>query len=230
MSQAQAPSSLQFSPSVPMLSSPPPSQLQSQTKSRAKTRVAAPQTQSVPVEEEKVPKQTAKTYFKIETKKPRTEADEESLERLPVSDACGRIFKGNSYRYRNVYKSIVRNMYSYIKNNRTEITKILSEAGYGRAAMEHAFLKINDYNDKEHKRGGNKMAQEILKKIISRKNIYAYILREATNAMLQHGKSGNFGRVAAKNMSTYTTVVEEIYSECTTVLGGLGAEGKSFVL
>ncbi len=159
-----------------------------------------------------------------------TPEQEESLEALPMSEACNHQFKGNSYKYRNVYKSVVRNMYSYIKNNKADIMKILGCAGYNRAAIEHAFLKISDYNDKEHKRGGNKMAQEIVKKMLFKRNIYAFILREATNAMLQNSRSGKFGRVASKNAGTYITAVETIYKESVAVLDGHEAEGSSFIL
>jgi len=156
--------------------------------------------------------------------------NEESLEELPISETCTRKLKGNSYKYRNVYKSVVRNMFWYTKRNRADIVGILEVAGYDRPATEHAFLKISDYNDKEHKRGGNKMSQEIIKKMLAKKNIYAYILREASHAILQNSKAGKFGRVAIKNTECYATVIKTIYDEAVMVLDGQEAQATSFLL
>ncbi len=156
--------------------------------------------------------------------------DEESLEKLPMSDACTRRFQGHSYLYRNVYKSIMRNMNSYVRLNRDEVGRILMKEGYLRPAMEHAFLKLQDYNFKEHKPGGNKMAQEVIKRILSKRNIYAFILRETTHAMLQNGKVGKIGRVAEKNSQYYLKAVGIIYEESVKAVGGSEAQGTSFSL
>ena len=162
--------------------------------------------------------------------KPEGKMDEESLEKLPISDTCAKRFQGNSYIYRNVYKSIMRNMNSYVRYNRIEIVRILGKEGYDRTAMEHAFLKLQDYNFREHKQGGNKMAQEVIKRILSKQNIYAFILREAAHAMLENGRIGKIGRVAEKNTPCYLTAVGIIYEEAVNIVGGKEAEGTSFVL
>lgn len=174
-------------------------------------------------EEVKVPNEEVKGPLHLDP-------NEESLEKLPMSDSCTKRFQGNSYMYRNVYKSIMRNMNTYVRNNRAEIVRILANAGYDRTAMEHAFLKLQDYNFREHRPGGNKMAQEVIKRILSKRNIYAFILREAANAMLENGKVGKIGRVTEKNAPCYMTAVKVVYEEAVKTLGGAEAEGTVFDL
>ena len=50
--------------------------------------------------------------------------EEESLDKLTEIKICKKLFKGNSYSCRNVFKSIMVNMHTYLKHNRGHIFDI----------------------------------------------------------------------------------------------------------
>ena len=164
---------------------------------------------------------------KMENKKEKKGDD--SLDTVPNSAACADIFKGKSYEYRNVYKSVIRNMYAYLKNNKEEIIQILSVAGFSATEIEHAYFRLTYYNDSERKRGNKKLAHKIVKKMLSQKGIYIYILRETLNAMLKNREQGKLGRVAERNFKVYTEVCTVCYSETVRVIGQ-PAQGTSYNL
>ena len=154
---------------------------------------------------------------------------EDSLDKLSTNSACDIIFKGKSYQYRNVYKSIIRNMYSYFKNNKEDIIKILKEAGYKNEKVEHAFFKITLYCDNERKKGNKKLSQILIKKMLSERCIYTYIIREALNAMLKNQEEGKLGRVTKKNIAVYTEVCHLCYDEAVRILSQ-PAQGTTYKL
>ncbi len=145
--------------------------------------------------------------------------NEDSLGSLPQSPAYESLFRGKSYLYRNVYKSVLRNMYSYFKNNKDEIIRILKDSGFSEADIEHAFFKITYYNDNERKKGSRKMSQKIVKKILTKRSVYLYILRETLNAMLRNEQDGKLGRVVKRNYEAYTEVCKACYEETVRILG-----------
>jgi len=136
---------------------------------------------------------------------------------------------GGAYKRRNVYKSIVRHMFSYIRKNREEIIKILQEAGYGMSDIEHAFFEVSCYNDMEQQKGNKKQSQSTIKKMVETRSIYTYILRETLFAMIKSWEEGKHGKVSSKNLGTYKDVCFEYYNEAVQVLTQK-AQGKTFNL
>lgn len=157
------------------------------------------------------------------------EDKEESLENLPESSICKKLFKGNSYNCRNIYKSILRNMHSYLKNNRDFNEKMLKDSGYTREKIEHAIIKVTYYNENERKRGNNKIAQSLINKILWKKTIYAYILRETLFAMVQYAEKGKLNKVAEKNSPTYIESCKKIYEETVKLLSQ-EAQGHGLII
>ncbi len=149
----------------------------------------------------------------------REDSDEEdSLGSAPKNPSYEGFFRGKSYMYRNVYKSILRNMFSYFKNNKDEMMRILIEAGFDTNEIEHAFFKITYYNDNERKKGNKKLSQRIIKKVLAKKSIYLYVLRETLNAMLKNQEQGKLGRVTKRNYESYTEVCKACYEESVRIL------------
>lgn len=143
---------------------------------------------------------------------------EESLEKIPEIKMCKLLFKGNSYQCRNVYKSIMVNMLSYLKLNRDDIFLILTSQKYTRSDIEHAILKITYYNDNDRKKGSSKISQSIINKMLSKKTIYTFILRETLKAMMQNSE-GIEKKVSGKNIGTYKEVCSKIYEETVKLIG-----------
>ena len=153
--------------------------------------------------------------------------DEDSL-RGSVNDDK-RLINGSAYRRRNVYKSIIRHMFSYVRKNRDDITSILQCEGFSMQDIEHAFCKVNLYNDEERKKGSHKISQKIVKNMIAATTIYTYILCETLYAMLLRWEAGKLGKISRKNAVIYREVSKKYYDECSRMLGR-GTQGKSHLL
>lgn len=150
----------------------------------------------------------------------------DSLEDTPKSKS---LLSGKAYQSRNVYKSIVRHLFSYIRKNREDIIRILTEAGFSMQDIEHGFFKINYYNDLEREQSNKKNSQSTIKKMATKRTIYTYILRETLNTMLHNWSVGKFGKVSESNSLVYKDVCKYFYDETVKVLGQ-PAQGRTFFL
>ena len=140
-----------------------------------------------------------------------------------------KLFEGNAYKRRNVYKSIVRHTFSYMRKNRDEVISILRAAGFEITEIEHAFVKVSFYNDMERQKGNPKKSQSIIKKIISKRSIYTYLLREALNAMIKNWGQGKVGKISMANCEVYKDVCTKLFNE-TVTLTGENPQGVSIAL
>jgi hypothetical protein len=145
--------------------------------------------------------------------------EDESLSEVKESKTCKALFKGNSYKYRNIYKSIMRNMYICLRKNREELSDILTRRGFTMANIEHAYYKIDSYHDSERKKGKKKVAQSLIQKMLTKDTIYTHVLQETLNAMLACKEKGKLGRVEKTNFELYSKVCTEFYEETTRLLG-----------
>jgi len=186
------------------------------------------QTEKLP-EEQKVP-DLPRTQLENapEEKKEKIKNNEDPLnpfaaaEKFPAAGA-------NTYKHRNVYKSIIRHMFSCIKKNKNDLATILQNSGFSMSEVEHAFYEIGCYNDMERQKGKKKVSQSLVRKIATDKTIYTHILRETLNTMLTNWDLGKFGRLTKKNLGTYKDLCAKYYNETVEALGK-PAQGKSFLL
>jgi len=154
---------------------------------------------------------------------------DESLRDLPDEVTSKRIIAGSAYRRRNVYKSIIRHMFSYVRKNREDITRVLKDAGFPLSEIEHAYCKINLYNDEERKKGSQKKSQNIVRNMVKETCIYTYILCETLYAMTLRWETGKMGKITRKNVNIYKEVTRKYYDECKKMLGR-GAAGNNHLL
>lgn len=161
--------------------------------------------------------------------KPATEAaNEDSLDAGGVQDLTKRLFKGQAYKYRNIYKSVMSHMCIYVKNNRDDLIGILRASNFPITKIEHALYKVSFDFDSKQKREKVKNAQNIVLRMLSKKTIFTYILREATKAMLKHWEEGHIGKIARENLSLYLEACQAIHQEAVQVVGQ-PAQGTSYV-
>ncbi len=152
-----------------------------------------------------------------------------SVDSLDDSPRNQSLLRGKAYKCRNVYKSVVRHLFSYIRKNREDIMRILTEAGFTTQEIEHGFFKINYYNDLEREQSKKKNSQSTIKKMVAKRTIYTYILRETLNTMLHNWDIGKFGKVSEGNSAVYKDVCKYFYEETVKVLGQ-PAQGRTFLL
>jgi len=126
--------------------------------------------------------------------------------------------KTNAYKRRNVYKSVIRHMFSCIKKNKSKIISLLSSKGFTDSEINTAFNYISSLNILDKQKGKTKRPQNTIKTILETKNIHVYILKESLEAMLSALKSGLTGKIMRKNTKIYKEVCEEYYNKCLELL------------
>lgn len=140
-------------------------------------------------------------------------ATENPLEKVATASSQGAQGKreGKAYSYRNVYKSILRNLQRYMRKNSKELFEFMKKYTYAIQDVEHAFFKVNYYNDLERQKGNPKKAQSVVKKITEKRSIYTILLREALSAMLRNLNEGKLGKITPNNQEIYREVCEKYY-------------------
>lgn len=126
--------------------------------------------------------------------------------------------KANAYKRRNVYKSVIRHMYSYIQKNKSKMASMLSSNGFSKKETDSAFSYISSLNVLDKQKGKAKRPQNTIKNILEEKNICVYILKETLSGMLETLNSGLTGKVMRKNTKIYKEVCQEYYNRCLQLL------------
>lgn len=211
-------------------------QMQAQTLREVKPEPEEPRTRGVAYQAAPPPEKSQSVDShpprenRLSISKSPDESGEDAKEELSAAAKDGeKPTSGGAYKRRNVYKSIVRHMFSYIRKNRDEIIRILLAAGYNMTEIEHAFFEVSCYNDMEQQKGNKKQSQSTIRKMVDQRTIYSYILRETLNAMIKNWDSGKHGKVATKNLATYRNVCISYYNEAVKVLTQ-EAQGTSYHL
>ena len=118
---------------------------------------------------------------------------------------------------RNVYKSILRHISTYIKSNRVNLIDFLNSKGYSMEDIEHAYFEIDSLIDKRMVESGLKFKQA-LNNLITKKSIYTHIVKETIGNMLENLKNGCQGKIGKENTKFYIAICAEYYNEVEKVL------------
>lgn len=124
-----------------------------------------------------------------------------------------------SYMKRNVYKSIVRAMFRYVKIYRAEIIKDLMANNFDQLSINQAFMEISLLNRKDAIWKNQKNSQAALINMVSIRKPCTYILRETIRKMVEEWKKGSIGRISKKNMGIYMEVYKDFYAKASKTLG-----------
>eukprot|EP00826_Nyctotherus_ovalis_P040130 TRINITY_DN3916_c0_g1_i1.p1 TRINITY_DN3916_c0_g1~~TRINITY_DN3916_c0_g1_i1.p1 ORF type:complete len:325 (-),score=-0.81 TRINITY_DN3916_c0_g1_i1:163-1137(-) len=115
-------------------------------------------------------------------------------------------FLNASYKYRNVFKAIIRRMHVCVRTRRRELESVLRNAGYSAVEVDRAFSRVAYYKNAERKSGKKRMSVRTIKEATRKRTIYTYILRDALNSMLEDWEVQKFGRLTERNVPTYKKV------------------------
>jgi len=124
----------------------------------------------------------------------------------------------SAYMKRNVYKSIIRHMLSYVRKNNSEVVRLLQSNGFEMNEIEEAIHKIRNFNELEKEKGNPKKSQAMLKSISSKKSPCTYILRETLRRMERDWDEGKLGRISMENLKIYREVCNYYYTSILKVL------------
>jgi hypothetical protein len=134
------------------------------------------------------------------------------------SGGCHQGSRSNAYQRRNVYKSIIRHMHKYFKENYQDIIRILKNNGFEKDEIEKTYVVIKRISEQERFKGTPKKPKRTLSTMISNKNIYVYILKETLSQMLNQWEVEKDSKVLQKNLQIYKTVCHKYYNKCIGLL------------
>ena len=126
--------------------------------------------------------------------------------------------KSKTYRRRNVYKSIIRHMYRYLREHKDEMIQMLKKNGFSNEEIEEACECVKKISERERYKGVPKRPKNTLCLILSSKNIYIYILKEALQNMINSCIDKNNTKILQKNIKVYKEVCKKYYNKCTELL------------
>ena len=118
---------------------------------------------------------------------------------------------------RNVFKSIIRNLSKYARNNHMALTKTLTDAGYVISDIEHALVDATWYKDIEGKKERNKF-KNLVDNIVKAKTPLTYILRDSLISMLQKFEMGNTKKITTENLVEYKKICMDYLVKSNNVL------------
>lgn len=124
----------------------------------------------------------------------------------------------NNYKYRNVYKSIIRRMSANIQENKKQLTDFLIGMRFTLEDIEHAYSKVLCSKDTERKSGNKKMGPKLINDAVKDVTVYTYILKEALERMLNDWEDDKLGKVSKKNIETYKKVCIAYYEKVKKLL------------
>lgn len=124
----------------------------------------------------------------------------------------------NNYKYRNVYKSIIRRMSANIQENKKQLTDFLIGMRFTLEDIEEAYSKVQCCKDTERKSGNKKMGPKLINDAVKEITVYTYILKEALDKMMNNWEDDKLGKVSKKNIETYKKVCMAYYEKVKTLL------------
>lgn len=148
----------------------------------------------------------------------RKESDDDSLNDSPDLPINCKMASGTTYKCRNVFKSIIRHMYTYSKKNRDTLIAILLKAGYQATEIEHGFFELSNYSELEQHNVTKKQTERTVKKMVSKKSVFTYMIRECLQDLINKWENGKLGRVAENNLHIYKEVCKVYYNEAIKTL------------
>jgi hypothetical protein len=115
-------------------------------------------------------------------------------------------FLSANYKYRNVFKAVIRRMHTCVRKKRNELMLQLTEAKYTASEVERAFTRIAYYKNAERKSGKKRTSVRMIKEATQERSVYTLILKEALSSMLADWNMGRLGRLTTRNVNTYKKV------------------------
>lgn len=118
----------------------------------------------------------------------------------------------NAYKRRNVYKSIIRRMSSYLEHSKESIRNFLKTNGFSLNEIEDAFQYVFQLKELDKQKGKSKRPQNTINMMLQKKSIYTYILNETLGSMIDFWNGGKTGKLRPANVLIYKEVCEKYYA------------------
>jgi hypothetical protein len=112
---------------------------------------------------------------------------------------------------KNVPKSIIRKMYSRIRQQRDRLMETLQRVGYNGQQIEHAFYKISICAEALRTGTHKPSPLTLVANFTSRLSIYSFILHDTLSSILTSLDQGLVFRIARQNLTIYRDVCSGFY-------------------
>eukprot|EP00826_Nyctotherus_ovalis_P053823 TRINITY_DN7023_c0_g3_i3.p1 TRINITY_DN7023_c0_g3~~TRINITY_DN7023_c0_g3_i3.p1 ORF type:complete len:134 (-),score=22.16 TRINITY_DN7023_c0_g3_i3:221-622(-) len=123
-----------------------------------------------------------------------------------------------AYKYRNVYKSIIRHLYVNVQTNRRVLAHSLAQRGYGEETIAACFATIMSFKPeglpKEIENGAKMRVEGILKG----KSIFVYILKETLEHMINKLKTKEYEQMHRTNSEMYVEACTEFLARAKSII------------
>ena len=131
---------------------------------------------------------------------------------------CKQLVPGEAYISRNVYKSIIRHIYTYTRAHQDHVRRILQRVGYTEPEISAALAEIDAYKSEDEPKEIERNCQARVEKMLEEKSIFTYILKATLGEMMEKWNLGSYGQLKERNYLTYSAVCAKIYQEVTKIL------------
>lgn len=123
-----------------------------------------------------------------------------------------------AYKYRNVYKSVIRHLYTYTMENRESIFQLLIEKGFNDEEIKATLEVIKKYRPKDMPKEIEKRAKVRIEEMLKEKSISTYILRETLITMIGKWDKEDYGQLYKANSSIYLEACKKFLDDVETLL------------
>ena len=123
----------------------------------------------------------------------------------------------SSYVRRNVCKSIVRNMNSYIKRGKNSIHKSLKQEGFPVEEIKKSLNSLKEINELVLNSEG-KTYQQVIEEILKKKSPACYVLKETLKELFNNWEIGKYGKIAVRNLETYKDICISYFNKALRIL------------
>jgi len=124
----------------------------------------------------------------------------------------------SAYKCRNVYKSIIRHICSYINQKGISMARILKSEGFSEEEIKEAYKCIDQLKKLDKSKGVTKNQKSTISAMIETKSIYTYILKETLQSLIDKWELGEKGKIMEKNIKAYIAVWKVYYKRCSELL------------
>lgn len=112
-----------------------------------------------------------------------------------------------AFRYRNVYKFVLKNLHSHIKDESIQIRRRMTDRKFSMDSIDNAFEYIQGLTTRESPNDSFKLSRSKLDILLSNPST-AFVLKESLASMLQKLINNGFPQILEKNKKTYKEACE----------------------
>eukprot|EP00826_Nyctotherus_ovalis_P053031 TRINITY_DN6826_c0_g1_i18.p5 TRINITY_DN6826_c0_g1~~TRINITY_DN6826_c0_g1_i18.p5 ORF type:complete len:141 (+),score=39.43 TRINITY_DN6826_c0_g1_i18:1303-1725(+) len=123
-----------------------------------------------------------------------------------------------AYKYRNVYKSVIRHLYVYTQGNQDKLMNLLKEKGFEEEDIKITFEIIKNYKPEGVPKEIEKGAKYRVEGILKEKTMLTYIMKETLEYMIEKWKNERYGQLYKVNSSIYIEACKRFLKQTEELL------------